>query len=32
MLAGAAGDIVVPDLDRVDLAGLKEGSLATRNP
>jgi beta-phosphoglucomutase len=32
MLAGASADIVVPDLDRVDLAALKEGRLATRNP
>jgi beta-phosphoglucomutase len=32
MLAGAGADIVVPDLDRVDLAALKEGRLATRNP
>jgi beta-phosphoglucomutase len=32
MLADAGADIVVPDLDRVDLAALKEGRLATRNP
>jgi beta-phosphoglucomutase len=32
MLAGAGADIVVPDLDRVDLAALKEGRLATRSP
>jgi beta-phosphoglucomutase len=32
MLAGASADIVVPDLDHVDLAALKEGRLATRNP
>ena len=32
MLAGASADIVVPDLDRIDVAALKEGRLATRNP
>jgi beta-phosphoglucomutase len=32
LLAGAGAGIVVPDLDRVDLAALKEGRLATRNP
>jgi beta-phosphoglucomutase-like phosphatase (HAD superfamily) len=29
MLAGAGADVVVPDLDHVDLAALKEGRLAT---
>jgi len=32
MLADAGADIVVPDLDHVDLAALKEHRLATRNP
>jgi hypothetical protein len=32
MLADAGADIVVPDLDQVDLAALKEHRLATRNP
>jgi len=32
ILADAGADIVVPDLDHVDIAALKEHRLATRNP